>query len=71
MEGKWGYIDQQGNLVISPQFTSADSFSDGLAQVRVNGKYGFIDPTGKMAIPPQFDQVDSFYEGLAAYAVKK
>ena len=62
-----------GTIVINPQFNSADSFSDGLARVRIGdfttGKWGFIDKTGHYVINPQFDEADSFSDGLAAVRI--
>ncbi len=65
--GKWGYLDQQGRVVIAPAFKSALDFSEGLAPVRPEGSnnYGFIDKTGKLVIQPQFEQVWPFTEGKA------
>lgn len=66
--GKFGFIDKSGKVVIKPQFDSAEDFSEGLAQVSSSdkpGKYGYVDTTGKMVISPQFDKADSFSEGLA------
>ena len=31
--GKWGYIDEEGNMAIKPQFDFAGSFSEGVAVV--------------------------------------
>src|SRR5438309_669023 len=64
--GKYGYIDKTGRVVIEPQFTNAGEFSEGLAYVEINDLYGFIDTTGSLVIPPQFDEVESFSEGRAA-----
>ncbi|MGF1991855.1 MAG: WG repeat-containing protein [Nostoc sp. ZfuVER08] len=33
MNGKWGYINPQGNIVIEPQFSQANHFSERLAYV--------------------------------------
>lgn len=63
--GKWGFIDKTGKIIIEPQYHYVASFSEGLAVVKQNGKYGFIDKTGKVVIPLQYDGVDSFSEGLA------
>src|ERR1035437_8425370 len=55
---------QTGRMVISPQFESVGSFSDGLAAVLVGegdrGKWGFIDKSGRMVIAPQFAKVGQF-----------
>ena len=63
---KWGYIDQKGNYVISPQFSDADWFSDGLARVvDKDGKFGFIDEKGTYKIPSKYVHATIFHEGLA------
>jgi len=51
-EGKFGYIDKTGNVIIESQFDSAWDFSEGLARVSIEGKYGYIDDTGEYVISP-------------------
>jgi hypothetical protein len=72
-QGKCGYIDKTGRVVIATQFDNMldlESFYDGLALVKVGGKYGYIDKTGQVVITPQFETAYSFYsEGLAAVKV--
>lgn len=68
---KWGFVDQQGNWVIQPEFDAVDSFSEGLAAARNNGKWGFIDRSGAWRIYPQFEKVKRFSEGLAAVMPEK
>jgi hypothetical protein len=65
-DGKFGFIDRTGRVVIPLQFQSANDFHEGLALVTSNGKKMFIDMTGKTVITPQFDIVNDFSEGLAA-----
>lgn len=67
--GKAGYIDQAGKVVIPPKFDEARSFSEGMAAVRIDDDWGYIDPTGKMVIKPQFFQAGSFNEGIASVGV--
>ena len=57
---KWGFIDQDGNIVIEPQYENARSFSNGFAAVQLAGKWGFIDQEGKMVIEPKFDNAKDF-----------
>jgi hypothetical protein len=45
-DGKWGYIDNQGKIVIPPQYQQAAEFSEGLAQA----DDAFIDAEGHVAI---------------------
>jgi hypothetical protein len=65
-DSKWGYINEQGEIVIKPQFDEAREFSDGLAFVRYPNRakplkpgqttpeliigQGFIDETGKVVL---------------------
>jgi hypothetical protein len=65
IEYKYGFINQTGKMVISPQFDRAEGFSDEKAAVKVGGKWGFIDRRGQVVISPQFTWVHSFSEGLA------
>lgn len=58
--GKWGFINLQGEFVIEPQFRSARSFSNGLAAVYDGKNWGFVDTDGKLAIPYQFIDVGAF-----------
>ena len=44
--GLWGYIDEQAQWVILPQYSSADSFCNGLALVEKDGKLMYIDHSG-------------------------
>lgn len=67
-DGKWGYIDTNGTVVIPPQYDGANSFSEGLAAVQKNGKWGYIDKTGNIVISFSFESTYAFSEGLAVYA---
>ena len=64
IEGKWGYINNAGKVVIEPQFLKSHYFSEGLAVVEITGTteedrvfkrtyQGFIGTDGKFVIPPQ------------------
>lgn len=68
--GKLGFIDKTGRVVIQPQWDSDRSwFRDGLAIVEIDGKCGFIDKTGKVVIQPRWDWAMSFSEGLACVEI--
>lgn len=64
-DGKYGFIDNTGQVVIPPKYDLVWDFSEGLARVSQNGKAGFIDNTGKVVIPLKYDKAYSFYNGVA------
>lgn len=65
--GKYGFIDEKGEFVVTPQYEEADNFYQGLAAVKTNGKWGFIDKNGEMVIQPEFEKARGFWsdQGLA------
>lgn len=69
-EGKYGFLDYEGNVVIPFGFVDAHSFQNGTAAVAVEGKYypkwGFIDTCGKTVVPFRYYEVRNFREGLAS-----
>jgi uncharacterized protein YfaP (DUF2135 family) len=72
--GKWGYIDTDGNS-LGPGFVYQDIwyFSEGYATVETDNKYGLLDSAGRYIIEPNtygydginYDVVRPIYEGLA------
>jgi hypothetical protein len=78
-----GYVNTIGQLIIMTDFTSVESFQNGMAPVTMlsspyrtglphgKTKYGFIDKSGKLTIPLKFDSVGNFNEELAAVKIEK
>jgi hypothetical protein len=64
-EGKWGFMNEQSEIVIVPKYESACEFSEGLAKVKLNTKWGFIDSNGNEVIPCSYDDAHDFHEGVA------
>jgi len=63
---KWGYIDANGNMVISARFDDAQDFQkNGLAVVGSGGKYGVIDAAGRFVVQPKYQWINPFSEGRA------
>lgn len=69
-DGKLGYMDVSGNVVIQPKYTGAQPFSEGRAIVNVaenysNG-YGLIDKKGNYIIMPQYNDINSLGDNRVA-----
>ena len=63
--GKVGYIDQRGTVVLPPQFLYGGEFHDGLRSTNAwGGEY--IDRNGKRPFNDTFERGWDFTEGLAA-----
>jgi hypothetical protein len=60
IDGKWGFVDKNGKVVIEPQYDDARSFSNGYAAVKTGGKWGFIDAEGSIVIENTFSDVKDF-----------
>lgn len=69
-EGRWGYADSEGRVVIKPQYGMAGSFSgEGIAAV-VDGKgWAFINRKGAVLVRPFIidNGPDYFSEGQARF----
>lgn len=76
LNGKWGFIDREGNFIINPQYEdfwvkdihySYQVFNeDNIASVKKNGKWGVIDKSGKVIVDFKYDNGIVFNDGVAA-----
>lgn len=64
-DGKWGYINVKGEVVVPAIYEVVGDFHDGLAPVRLDNEYGYIDSTGALIVPFQFEFADNFAFGHA------
>ena len=53
-DGRYGYIDKSGNVMIDFEFEDAEKFSCGLAPVLIDGLWGFINEDGEVVIEPAY-----------------
>jgi hypothetical protein len=63
--GKFGFMNEKGDIVIPARFDNGNYFSDGLSLVYVGDSTFFIDKTGKKVLDmSQWDQLGSgFHDG--------
>lgn len=63
-DGKFGFIDKQGKVVVPFQFDFITNlFIDGLYLIREKTKWGIIDKAGKVIVKPQFDSIKGLGRG--------
>lgn len=65
--GKTGFRDLDGKIVIEPIYDMAEMFSEGFSAVQVGDKWGLIDESGKYIIEPKFEYLGSVHSGLASF----
>jgi hypothetical protein len=66
VNGKWGFINRQGEMVVPAVYQRVKSFRNGLAVVaNAKKKYGYIDKSGKVVIPFDYNDANEFESGLA------
>jgi len=65
IDGKWGFVNENHEIVIKPEFDDVFPFFEGLAGVKIGEKWGYINENGKTVISPQFDEAYGFSKGLA------
>lgn len=59
-DGKWGYVDVDGDLVIDYAYEDAQSFQNGYAAVCIDDLWGYIDEKGELVIDAQFVTATKF-----------
>lgn len=62
---KYGVLDKNGNIVVSPIYYDLGSVSDGLIQTVGKSKCGYINKKGEIVIPEIYYTTYPFYEGQA------
>jgi len=62
---KWGFIDENGQVVIDPKFDDVGDMIGPLTSANLNGKWGYIDVNGQEVIPHMYKQAYDFEESRA------
>jgi hypothetical protein len=74
-DGRYGYVDSNGNVVIQPAFIYAGSFRNQRAVASVSGGakeiYGLINENGKFVILPQYDEIRMLGEDRVALGIPR
>ncbi len=69
---KYGYVNQIGDWIITPQYDIAAQFSDGLAYVEKGDSAFFIDATNTVQLRTRkFENVPYFYNDIAVVEIQR
>jgi hypothetical protein len=60
IDGRWGYIDPIGKVVIAAAYAEAAPFYGKYAEVRLGDAAGVIDRTGRLVVPARFKRIVPF-----------
>lgn len=63
--GKHGFCDSTGKVMIAPAYAEAEEFSEGYALVQRNDLYGYINKAGKTKIEFQYTEASGFVNNVA------
>ncbi|OJJ20266.1 hypothetical protein BKI52_17520 [marine bacterium AO1-C] len=69
--GKYGFVDKDGNEIIPPKYEWVGQFKEGVVRVFTNDKAGYVEKEGKTVIPEKYDDAWEFSQGLAKVMVLK
>ncbi len=64
-QGEFGFIDENGEFAIRPQFDDAACFSDGLAAIKLGNLWGYVNKKGDIVISPHYLEAGGFQDGFA------
>ncbi|MCA0237182.1 MAG: WG repeat-containing protein [Bacteroidetes bacterium] len=68
--GRWGYINKQGELVIPWQFDDASDFKEGIAVVKTSSsQFRFLCKNGKFLTQVSYSYATPFFKGYAVAAI--
>lgn len=65
LDGKYGYMNNKGKMIIPPQYDDGFDFDEGVATVQINDKWGVINIKGEIIIPAKYAEPVRFSEKLA------
>lgn len=64
-KGKYGYVDQDNNIIVTPKYYEATEIKNGIGLIKGNNdwfnlNWGYINKNGEELFEPQFEKVTEF-----------
>lgn len=66
---KYGYVNKSNKLVIPLKYEDANSFNEGMANVRIGQLWGYINTSGKEVVPLKYDFALEFKNGFGIVGI--
>lgn len=60
LDGKYGFINKDGEEIIPCKYEDADNFPDGLVKVKSAEGWGFVNENGEEIIPCKYEKANGF-----------
>lgn len=68
VNGKWGFVDENGNLKIKNEYEIVTDFNEyGFAGIKNNGKWGVINLNGEIVLEPTYELKWNMPEFIGKY----
>lgn len=68
--GKYGYINTNGDEICPLIYDDVQPFSEGMAAVKKKGVWGYINNLGQEVISPKYDLAEPFINGRALVGIE-
>lgn len=62
--GKYGFKNQPGQIIIANRYEDVKPFHQGFAAVKLNNHWGFINIDERLVVQPRYDSVGHFTDGI-------
>lgn len=63
-QGKWGFADSSGKLIIEARYDAIEPFNEGLAVVKLGDFYGMVNMQGEEVIRPEHARITPCASGV-------
>ncbi|MCX7943069.1 MAG: WG repeat-containing protein [Deltaproteobacteria bacterium] len=71
MDGEWGFIDKEGNVVVDFKYDGVRSYSNGVAVVIKENKVGLVDYNGREILKPSFSDISDFQGEYSYFVIRR
>ena len=61
---QWGFINHEGEIMISPKYSWVSSFEGKWCIVKENDQYGILQDNGQIIIKPTYANISFYSEGM-------